>query len=302
MKLKHTFIIVISLITGFYIQSKGQSPKEMTDTVQIVKDTSWKSGGIFTSTFSQSYYNNWSSGGDDSYALNTRFNGYANYQKEKLLWQNSIDMAYGFTYLADNKVDKFRKNDDRIELNSSIGYKAYQKWYYTIAFNAKTQFDKGKDYSGDTAVTISEFLSPLNISLAIGMDYKPNEVFSAFISPLNLKLIYVYDTTYSQRYSVKQGEHLKTELGFIFKLKYQKDLTKTISVLSKLEAFYNYIDPPKYPYFNWEVLFNLKVFKALSVNLNTQLIYDDNYKSGDVNSKAKIQFKEVFGLGLDYKF
>ena len=91
-------------------------------------------------------------------------------------------------------------------------------------------------------------------------------------------------------------------MGFIAKIKYQKDLTKTISVLSKLEAFYNYLDPPKYPYLNWEVLFNLKVLKALSVNLNTQIIYDDNYKSGNADSDAKIQIKEVFGLGINYKF
>jgi hypothetical protein len=234
--------------------------------------------------------------------LNTRFNGFANYQKNNLLWQNSLDMAYGFTYLTDSKINKYRKNDDRIELNSSIGYEASKKWFYTVAFNAKTQFDEGKDYKQDTAIIVSEFLSPLNASLALGMDYKPNDIFSAFISPLNLKLIYVYDTTYSQRYSVEKGEHLKTELGCIAKIKYKKELTKTISVLSKLEVFYNYIDSPKYPYTNWEILFNLKVLKALSVNLNTQFIYDDNYKSGDPGSDAKIQIKEVFGMGMNYKF
>jgi hypothetical protein len=46
----------------------------------------------------------------------------------------------------------------------------------------------------------------------------------------------------------------------------------------------------------------LKVFKALSVNLNTQLIYDEDYNSGKSGRDAKMQVKEVFGLGLNYKF
>jgi hypothetical protein len=54
----------------------------------------------------------------------------------------------------------------------------------------------------------------------------------------------------------------------------------------------------------------MKVNKYISVNLNTQLIYDDNVKisfdnnnDGIVDEKgSRVQFKEIFGVGFSYKF
>ena len=46
----------------------------------------------------------------------------------------------------------------------------------------------------------------------------------------------------------------------------------------------------------------MKVFKALAINLNVQLIYDENYKAGNPSANPKIQVMEVFGPGLNYKY
>jgi hypothetical protein len=51
----------------------------------------------------------------------------------------------------------------------------------------------------------------------------------------------------------------------------------------------------------------MKVNKYLSVSLNTHLLYDADTKWEDTNNdgtpdKAKVQFKEILGVGFSYKF
>jgi hypothetical protein len=292
--------------------SYAQGADTLNQPVVSERDTAWKAGGQATLTFSQSAFSNWAAGGENSYALNGRFNGFANYRYQKVFWENELDLAYGFT---NQKSIGFRKNDDLFEFTSKYGYQAGGNWYYSALLNVKTQFSRGFDYKVEPADTLSNFLSPLNVNLALGMEYKPNDNFSAFLSPVNLKLIYVNDTAFSERFSVEPGEHLRTEFGFIAKLRYQKQIIENVDFLTKFDVFYDYLDTKitlqdgteriRAPYMSWEVLINLKVFKALAVNLNTHLIYDETFRTtNDAGEREnpKIQFKEVFGVGLSLKF
>ena len=56
---------------------------------------------------------------------------------------------------------------------------------------------------------------------------------------------------------------------------------------------------------------SFKINKYISANINTLLIYDDDIKmptgkkdseENDITEGPKIQFKEVIGIGLSYKF
>lgn len=305
-------ILPIMICTFFFGTNVYSQEPDSAASIVAAKDTAWKVGGNITATFSQAFFDNWSSGGENSFALNGRINLYSKYQLHNVLWENNLDLAYGFTK---QKSTGFRKNDDLFDITSQFGYKASKKWYYSAILNIKSQFSTGYDYASEPVDTISDFLSPLNVNLALGMDYKPNKQLSVFLSPINLKLIYVNDTIYSSRNSIEAGENLKTEFGFIAKIKYQKEIIKNIDFLTKLDIFYDYLEPNitlyngskrmKSPYISWEVLVNMKVYKALSVNLNTHLIYDENFRKLDAEGSAKnpkVQFKEVFGLGLAVKF
>ena len=145
------------------------------------------------------------------------------------------------TLIINQKSTGFRKNDDFFELTSKYGYQAgVGKWYYTGVLNIKSQFSRGYDYSVEPKEAISDFLAPLNINLALGMDYKPDDYFSLFLSPANLKLVYMNDTMYNDRFSVETGKNLRTEFGFIAKLKYQKEIIEKLDFLTKLDIFYDY--------------------------------------------------------------
>ena len=56
---------------------------------------------------------------------------------------------------------------------------------------------------------------------------------------------------------------------------------------------------------NWDVLINMKINKYLNATLNTMLKYDNDVKTFDDNGTkhgAKVQFKEILGVGLAYNF
>ncbi len=280
------------------------------DTVK--KDTAWKMGGQFNFTFSQSTFVDWAAGGDNAYSGASRLGLFANYKKENLSWENDMVLAYGKT---NTKGLGIRKTDDIIELNSKFGYKASKRWNYAAVFSGKTQFDAGYKYSDIDTVPpkrVSEFMSPLDLNFALGADFKPNKHTSIFLSPLNLKNRSVMDTSFAKRNSIKEGKKSKTDLGAIIKIKYDKEIIKNINLMSKLDLFADYLRLEGFNNIdvidvNWEVLISIKVFKVVSVNFNTNLIWDkdilfDTGLPAPNDTEPRLQYKQIFGAGLLYKF
>jgi hypothetical protein len=273
----------------------------------VKTDTAWKFGGIFSLTLSQAGFTNWSAGGENSYSGNGRLGLSAIYVKEKIAWENNLDMAYG---KANQSGVGLRKTDDQIELNSKFGVRASKKWYYTAVFNAQTQLDKGFQYSDVDSIpdiVTSESFAPLYVNFALGADYKANKYTSVFISPINVKNVYVYDSKYAPKYSIDSAKNSKTDIGALVKFKYEKEVIKNLNFLTKLNIFANYLELNSVSDIdvNWEVLVTMNVFKMFSINLNTHLIWDNDVKyanSDGTFGDARAQFKEIFGAGLAYKF
>jgi hypothetical protein len=268
------------------------------DTTRADTAKPWTTGGLVSVYFTQSKYDNWSAGGEDALMLNSALKLFARYKKDRLSWENSFDGVYGF---IKNDDYNHRKSDDRLELSTKFGYKASKQWYYGAAFTVKTQFYEGFDYSKDTMVQVSDFLTPAYVFISLGMDYKLSDIFSALMAPISGKLTYVNDTAFSELYGVDSGESSRYELGALIRLQYQQDIVENINVFSKLELFSNYFDKPEHIDVNWEVNVIAKIYKALNVSVNTQLIYDFDTKPADKDA-ARVQFKEVLGIGLSYKF
>ncbi|HRZ77935.1 MAG TPA: DUF3078 domain-containing protein, partial [Bacteroidales bacterium] len=149
----------------------------------------WKTGGNTGLSFTQTSLTNWAAGGENSLATNAYLSLFANWAQGKSAWDNTLDLAYGLLKQGDQDV---RKSDDKMDLASKFGYKASDKWFYTALLNFKSQFTDGYKYPDDSTV-ISTFLAPGYVTASLGMDYKPNDRFTAFISPLTSKFTIVND-------------------------------------------------------------------------------------------------------------
>ena len=297
MKVKSIFFLTIFTTCTVLLQAQVDGQ----DTVKV-----WKIGGTGSLNFSQVAFQNWAAGGENSYSLSGLVNMHANYKKDRSSWENALDMGYGVVRQAGRGV---RKSNDKLEMMSKFGYKTTSDWYYSGAFTFKTQFEKGYKYNEEegTKQQISDFMAPAYTLLSFGMDYKPNDAFSLMISPVTGKTTFVLDDSLSSRgaFGVKIDKNVRNEFGGFIKISYNKDIWENVTLNTKLDLFSNYIEEPQNVDINWDILISMKVNQYLSANINTQLIYDDNInyvnKQGEVMG-PRIQFKEVFGAGLSYKF
>lgn len=275
---------------------------------QETQDTSyWKKGGMASLSFSQTSLSNWSGGGDNAISTNVQLNLFANYTKAKNAWDNTLKLEYGLLKQGDEGT---RKSIDKIDFVTKYGHQANKKWYYTALLDFKTQFAKGYNYAkneGESDVKVSNFMAPAYLLLSLGMDYKPNETFSAYISPLTGKTTIVNDDDLSNEgaFGVDPGDKIRYEFGALSKLTLKKTIAKNVDLKSTLDLFTAYSDSFGNIDLNWDLMINMKVNEFLTASINTTLVYDDDveYVNKDgVNKGVKVQFKEILGIGLSYKF
>jgi hypothetical protein len=277
--------------------------QEKVDTVKT-----WHYGGLMSLNFSQVSLTHWAAGGQSSTAGVGIFNVFANYKKDKHIWENSLYMGYG---MLKEKNNPSVKSDDRFELNSKFGIEQTPKLYYSALFNFKTQFAPGYNYP-NTTDAISRLLAPAYLTLSLGADYKPNKDWSFFVSPITGKMTIVNDKTLSDQgaFGVDQGKKVRLEVGALVKIAFKKELMKNVSLDTKVDLFSSYVNNPENIDVNWDLLLNMKVNDFLSANLMTNLIYDDDIKIVTEQNSAgvvlkrgpRVQFKELFGLGFNLKF
>lgn len=308
-------IIFIGSVQAQVTEAEGDLKKRKKDTIN-----GWKKGGTISLNLSQVSLTNWAAGGQNSISANGLISLYATYKKDKSLWENYFDFGYGV--LKQGKNGNWWKTDDKIDITSKYGYKAFSNLYYAALVNFKTQFTEGFNYPDDST-KISNFLAPAYLVGAIGMDYKPNDNFTAFLAPITAKMTFVNDQTLANAGAfgvdpaeydgtgnlIKEGKKSRSEFGGYMRFFYKKDLMENINLQTKLDLFSNYLENPQNFDISWEVLISMKVNKFISATLSTHLLYDDDVDivvdeqaDGTPILGKRVQFKEVIGVGFTYKF
>lgn len=296
---KYLLAILLSIPATIYAQS---------DT------TYWNKGGAFGLNLSQSSLTNWSAGGSNTIAGAVYFNYIFDYQKESVLWQNTIDMGIGWIKEARTSS---QKADDRLVLTSSYGRKmssTNDKWYYNATIDFRTQFANGYNEDDvDHNSPISKFLAPGYLMASLGIDWRQSEYFSVMLSPVTGKFTFVNDDALSAAgaFGVDPGKKFRPEFGASLKATFNKEIFTNGHFTSNLLLFTDYIEGNGKVDVNWENILTLKVNSWLSANIYNQIIYDYDIKFYDVDANGdnilstetdKWQFKNIIGLGLSFQF
>lgn len=321
---------VLSLLFAFVLFTNAFSQVKEAESIISTKpklDTiGWKNGGLISMNLAQTSLTNWSAGGENSVSIQGLMSLFAINTGVNSFWDNNLTLGYGV--LQQGKDKKFIKTDDKIEFTTKYGLRLKDKFFIAGALNFKTQFTVGWNYTKDTQ-KISNFLSPAYLTGAVGLDWKPADYISIFSAPFTGRITIVNDNELANKgaFGVRQavydslgnilepGKKSKNELGGFIRISFSKgnfdlEILKNITITSKLELFTNYLNRPQNIDVNWENLLLLKVNKIISINLTTQLIYDDDVKvpidsngDGKFDSSApRTQFKEIFGLGISITF
>lgn len=272
-------------------------------------DGKWRRSGVFNLNMSQVSLTNWAAGGFNTVSGIAMFNGTANWKKGRRAWDNSLVLAFGGQRIEDGDPTK---TDDRIELNSKYGYDLGRHWYLAGVFQFRTQFTEGFDANMNR---ISNFLAPGYALLGVGMDYKPNDKFTAFVSPATARMVIVTDeklfggsTDPELRvFGVKNGNTTELEMGGYVRLMYKTELAKNITFMTRGDLFSNYLRNPQNIDVTWETLWTFKVNDWFAATLNTLLLYDHDTAvprkdaDGNIDPGPGTQFKQTLGIGLTWK-
>jgi hypothetical protein len=281
-----------------------QSDTGMTDDVLSLLDQQnapvWHRQGAFSLSASQVSLSNWAAGGDNTVAGNAALTYSLDYEHDRHLWMNRLELGYGLS-----KTDTWgtRKTTDRIYLNSLYGYKMVEHWYGSFFVNFQSQFAKGFNYGVSRTDYISKFLAPGYLSLGPGVTWIPKKWFMAFLSPATWRGTFVCDDYLSAlgAYGVKPGKRLHSEFGADLKLVARLNPLPGMSVYSRLDLYSNYLHKPQNIDVTWDTIVTMAFNKWLSASLTLNMIYDDDvrfvWKPGG-RPVPKIQFKEVLGLGF----
>ena len=175
------------------------------------KPSPWSCTGVVGLNASATGLVNWAAGGTNN------INGVAFgkvrllYNENNLSWETNLNLEYGLSYI-DQKNDAFQKSSDVIDFSTKFGWQFHKAWYLTAAAGFKSQMAFGRAYDGTEAVDpiISKFLSPSYTDISVGIDWKPNSIFSLYLSPVAGKITTAYvgdamNKKYADMYALEDG-------------------------------------------------------------------------------------------------
>lgn len=310
-----------------YIPITIKESKPIPINKQKIDIAEWDFEGNAALSFNQLHVSDeWAKGGESSISSLSTLKFSADYSHNKEKWDNDIEIKLGALSLLDDKESssRFRKTEDKFEINSKYGRSAFNNYYYTALVNLKSQFIKGFDYKKSDSIPVSKFFSPGYFIFSLGMDYKPNKKFTLMVSPVTSKFTFVLDDSLAtndfKRFGLIEGEKVKKEIGAYMKSTWKYDFNKDIKLENKFNVFTNYIKNPEkkdekrklkeFFDMDWEINLSMKISEYAEATINTHLIYDydiqfpkldpDGNETGETYDK--VQFKEYFSIGFTYKF
>ena len=268
------------------------------------KPNFWKFSGSGSLQFSQNYFSdNWYQGGENYYSFLSLLTLNANYDnKQNIQWENRLETRLGFQTTGKAETRHAMKpTDNLLRLTTKLGYKAYKTLYYTTQVQAYTQLVPLYESNSDNIRT--NFLSPLNLTVSVGLDYKfatKNNKFrgNVYLAPCSYNMRYVSNVDLATKHGIEAGSHAYHNFGPSITVNAYWQILKNLSWNARMYWISNF----DYTNIEWENTFNLTINKYLSARLFVYPKFDDSsarYKSED---GSFFMIKEMLSVGFNYNW
>lgn len=283
----------------------NQPPTELPDDdewgIVVRKPNFWTLKANLSLQFTQSYVSdNWYKGGESNNALLASTVLEANYNNHrKITFDNKLEMKLGFQSSHNDDEHKYKTNSDLIRLTNKLGLKAVNHWNYAVMLQSWTQFYRG--YKANDPKIYSDFMSPFESLLSLGMDYQftsKNKKFklTATLSPFALKLLYVNRPSLATTFGLSEGHHTDWTYGSNITVNYSWQIVKNVAWTGRIYWFTDYSNTQ----LEWENTFNLTINRYLSAKLFIYPRFDDNVVRKE--GQSYFQFNELLSLGFNIDF
>ena len=295
------------------------------------KPVYWTKTLMTNVNFAQTALWDWAAGGNDNYTMTAYLDANANYAKEKMIWNNRLQIDYGFLYSEDKPI--LQKVKDRIYFESKWGYETpIQHLSYSANYDFKTQIDNNYTYGTpsvgegktptvkdwkDARKLKSGLLSPAYSTLGIGLLWTPKPWLSVNVSPLTGGFVIVQNEELRKAYGMELESQYADQtdpVGYMYKssrfelgAQVKTDINFTVNdnlkYTTQLVLFSNYLKNPQNLRVNWDQKLFWKMAKFFTMTFSTNLIYDDTVLITNEDHPTgfrTIQFKEFFEIGFSY--
>ena len=240
---------------------------------------------------------NWYKGGENNMAVSSQQKLVVSRYDENAntTFDMTMDLKLSGFYTKADTVHSLKVSDNVFSLDMKYSYRAWKKWYYSTQLYAKTPiFDQ---YQSNSRVTKATILSPLEVNLSVGMDYKytsPDKslVYSLMLAPVSYNLKYVRDERVNPTsYGIDEGDFSKHEFGSTLTQKLEWKMGKNASWSSRLYCFTSY----QSVLVEFENTFNFNIGRFFSARIYAYPRFDDSKDN-------RIQVKEMVTFGFSYQW
>jgi len=285
----------------------------------------WKFTGMVGLNASQTALFNWAAGGDNNITGFLYANLTLSYKKNKWTWDSNLDTELGETY-SSALNPKWRKANDKINFTTKGGFQMHPQFYLTLLGSFRSQYRPGYNYLNDeegNKELISKWVSPSYTDLALGVEYRPNDIFTIGVYPLAGRMTTCKEEILRPNYGLAQREDgtykpVMLNMGLRINGGINYTLVENLKIISTLTLFTPYtarihdkVNGQKFGNFDvdWDFAISYSFFKVFSVSLMTSLKYYDKvmidgpaWGKFHEGPRSRVQFKEVLGLGIGYSF
>ena len=301
-------IVTTIIVTGLLLVGNWQAG--YAQTTQEETDRNWKTGaGIGLDAAQLLQINPRVGAGQNRLGFGGAVNAFAKYSRKRLVWDSQGNWQFGVQRLgsgvigsgADVKIP-FQKGIDKFQLESKLGYKITESGRLYFATNANlmsqltptylgTESYPGNfltDISGLNATPQSAFLSPADLGLSAGIDFKPTDNWSIYYSPLASRVIIVAKdeiaalgvhgnpVTKDASGTIVSYKNADVQMGSQFRVAYRNKFAQgKLSYTTALQLYTNYLkDPQNIDLQFWNNEFALQILQNFQLNMTVNMYYD----------------------------
>lgn len=263
--------------------------------------------------FAQNYISpNWHKGGSSTLNLTNREYFVYNYNKDKILFTNELEIKTNVYTAPKDTINNYKIGDDIFRIHSNIGYKAFNKWYYT--FDATLQTQLFNNYQENSKIKQAAFLAPMSLNIGLGMKYDLNKSFSsrhknlslsANIAPLSYTFWYstITDNIDLSRHGFEKNEETGKYKHSLHQFGSTINATMTFQFNRNVSWYSRFYYSTSYERIigEFENRLNMAISRYFSTIISLYLRYDDGVeKNKDFDSY--LQVNELLSFGFNYKW
>ncbi len=264
----------------------------------ITKPNFWTFSGDYSLQFMQNYISpNWHTSGNSNYSMLGAVTLQYNYNnKQRIKWDNKLEMKLGILSTETDTINKFKTTDDLIRYTTQLSLQAYKKWYYAAQLIASTQFTKGRKNNDPNIY--SDFMSPFTLNLSLGMNYvvdiwNKKLTGNILLAPLSYYYTYVDRLALATRFGVDEGKHSLHDIGSLINIGLVWKPADNIKWETRFYTFSNY----SYVQLEWENTINFQFNRYISTKLSFYPRFDDHEER---TTDTYWQLKEFLSIGFAY--